>query len=355
MRLADGALVRVRRAQRRRRRSSTRRATPVCVHLPAELPAGARRADRGARDGRCVRRDPARDRSRTGFAARDGRRDHARGGRVAGAAELPLRLQGRGRRRGVRGGRARGPGGAARRSRGATRIRPTGWPRTSTSPSGQDAESGGCGWTRGASRCTRRWCATRSGASTSAGARCSPRCWPTACARAAGSARTRRTRRRGWSRCSTGSACTRRVHGEDVPPERAAAWARRLAELELGVTLPAPPPPVPPVARPRVHETRIAIRARDLDAAGHVDPAVLFTFLEEARAAWLGDARPGRGRHARRRRLPAPAGARRRAGRRVHARRGRPRELPHARDGRSTGGGVAVEAATTLEVAAAAR
>ena len=34
-----------------------------------------------------------------------------------------------------------------------------------------------------------------------------------------------------------------------------------------------------------VHETRIAIRARDLDAHGHVDPAVLFTFLEEARAA----------------------------------------------------------------------
>ena len=38
----------------------------------------------------------------------------------------------------------------------------------------------------------------------------------------------------------------------------------------------------------RAHETRIEIRARDLDAHGHVDPAVLFTFLEEARAAWLG-------------------------------------------------------------------
>ena len=31
------------------------------------------------------------------------------------------------------------------------------------------------------------------------------------------------------------------LHGEDVPPERAAAWARRLVELELGVALPAPP------------------------------------------------------------------------------------------------------------------
>ena len=33
------------------------------------------------------------------------------------------------------------------------------------------------------------------------------------------------------------------LHPEDVPPERAAAWARRLAELELGVTLPEAPPP----------------------------------------------------------------------------------------------------------------
>ncbi len=81
------------------------------------------------------------------------------------------------------------------------------------------------------------------------------------------------------------------VHGEDVPPERAAAWARRLAELELGVTLPSAPPAVPAVVARR-HETRISIRARDLDAAGHVDPAVLFTYLEEARRAWLGDRLP---------------------------------------------------------------
>jgi acyl-CoA thioesterase FadM len=82
------------------------------------------------------------------------------------------------------------------------------------------------------------------------------------------------------------------VHGEDVPPERATAWARRLAELELGVTLPAPPPPVAPPAAGRVHETRIEIRARDLDVHGHVEPAALFTFLEEARSAWLGDRVP---------------------------------------------------------------
>jgi acyl-CoA thioesterase FadM len=82
------------------------------------------------------------------------------------------------------------------------------------------------------------------------------------------------------------------VHGEDVPPGRATAWARRLAELELGVTLPAPPPPVAVPVAARVHETRIEIRARDLDSSGHVDPAVLFTFLEEARAAWLGERLP---------------------------------------------------------------
>lgn len=81
------------------------------------------------------------------------------------------------------------------------------------------------------------------------------------------------------------------VHGEDVPPARAAAWARRLAELELGVTLPVPPV-VAPVRASSVHRVALSIRARDLDAHGHVDPAVLFTFLEEARLAWLGDRVP---------------------------------------------------------------
>ncbi|MBE2315494.1 TetR family transcriptional regulator C-terminal domain-containing protein [Solirubrobacter sp. CPCC 204708] len=77
------------------------------------------------------------------------------------------------------------------------------------------------------------------------------------------------------------------VHGEDVPPARAAGWARRLAELELGVTLPDPPV-VEPVRGASVHRMVLSIRARDLDAHGFVDPAVLFTFLEEARLAWLG-------------------------------------------------------------------
>lgn len=81
------------------------------------------------------------------------------------------------------------------------------------------------------------------------------------------------------------------VHGEDVPPARAAAWARRMAELELGVTLPSPPV-YAPVAAGAEHRVTLSIRARDLDAHGAVDPAVLFTFLEEARAAWLGDRVP---------------------------------------------------------------
>ena len=41
------------------------------------------------------------------------------------------------------------------------------------------------------------------------------------------------------------------VHGEDVPPERATAWARRLAELELGVALPEAPAAGRPTGRAR--------------------------------------------------------------------------------------------------------
>ena len=77
------------------------------------------------------------------------------------------------------------------------------------------------------------------------------------------------------------------VHGHDVTPARATAWARRMAELELGVTLPDAPPPLPERPQGRPHETRIAIRARDLDAYGRVDPAVLLSYLQEARDAWL--------------------------------------------------------------------
>jgi acyl-CoA thioesterase FadM len=57
------------------------------------------------------------------------------------------------------------------------------------------------------------------------------------------------------------------------------------------VKLPSPPAYEAP-AFGAEHRVALAIRARDLDAHGFVDPAVLFTFLEEARTAWLGDRVP---------------------------------------------------------------
>jgi AcrR family transcriptional regulator len=77
------------------------------------------------------------------------------------------------------------------------------------------------------------------------------------------------------------------LHPEDVPPQRAAAWARRMAELELGVTLPEAPPPRAVPDDAAIHEIRQSIRGRDLDAGGRVHPAVHVAFLEEARAGWL--------------------------------------------------------------------
>jgi AcrR family transcriptional regulator/acyl-CoA thioesterase FadM len=82
------------------------------------------------------------------------------------------------------------------------------------------------------------------------------------------------------------------LHPEDVSPEEAARWARRLVELELGVTLPGAPAAEPAKAAPTPHEERIPIRGRDLDATGRVHPAVLLTYVGEVREAWL-DARLG--------------------------------------------------------------
>jgi AcrR family transcriptional regulator len=85
------------------------------------------------------------------------------------------------------------------------------------------------------------------------------------------------------------------LHPADVPPQTAAAWARRLAELELGVGLPGAPEPAAPAATAAPHEARIAIRGRDLDATGRVHPAVLLTFLGEARDAWFEERLGGLG------------------------------------------------------------
>jgi AcrR family transcriptional regulator/acyl-CoA thioesterase FadM len=77
------------------------------------------------------------------------------------------------------------------------------------------------------------------------------------------------------------------LHPKDVVPARAATWARRLAERELGVTLPDAPAPARFDTAPTPYEARIPIRGRDLDATGRVHPAVLLTYLGEAREAWL--------------------------------------------------------------------
>jgi len=82
------------------------------------------------------------------------------------------------------------------------------------------------------------------------------------------------------------------LHGEDVSTREAARWARRLVELELGVTLPGAPAPEPAASEPTPHEERIPIRGRDLDATGRVHPAVLLTYVGEVREAWV-DARLG--------------------------------------------------------------
>jgi AcrR family transcriptional regulator/acyl-CoA thioesterase FadM len=77
------------------------------------------------------------------------------------------------------------------------------------------------------------------------------------------------------------------LHPEEIVAARAAAWARGLAERELDVTLPAAPPRAPFEQAPTPYEARIPIRGRDLDATGWVHPAVLLTYLGEAREAWL--------------------------------------------------------------------
>jgi AcrR family transcriptional regulator/acyl-CoA thioesterase FadM len=82
------------------------------------------------------------------------------------------------------------------------------------------------------------------------------------------------------------------LHPKEVVPARAATWARRLAEQELGATLPEAPAPTQFDTAPTPYEARIPIRGRDLDATGRVHPAVLLTYLGEAREAWL-DARLG--------------------------------------------------------------
>ena len=221
------------------------------------------------------------------------------------------------------------------------------WPPTSTSRPGPTATCGACGSTRGARRCTPRSCAARSSSSSAAGAPCSPASWPTATASGC------------WRCADPEDAAGRLVAALDglgpahdaaprrrLDPRTAARWARRLVELELGVTLPGAPAPEPARPAPTPHEERIPIRGRDLDATGRVHPAVLLTYVGEVREAWL-DARlggldpvPRAGGRARVGRLPPRARAPRRRGRgALRARRAGDDRGAHARDDRDGGRG----------------
>ena len=127
------------------------------------------------------------------------------------------------------------------------------------------------------------------------------------------------------------------VHGEDVPPGRATAWARRLAELELGVDAARAA-----AAGRRARSPRACTRPGSRSARATSTPTA--TSIRRALHVPGGGARglarrarAGRDRHPRRRRLPAPAGPRP-GDRDLHAGRRRPRVVPHARDGRTDDG-----------------
>jgi AcrR family transcriptional regulator len=85
------------------------------------------------------------------------------------------------------------------------------------------------------------------------------------------------------------------VHPDAVSAGRAAAWARRVVELELGIDLPGVPAPAAAASArgAEPHAARLPIRARDLDAEGRLHTAAVVALLEDARSAWLA-ARLGR-------------------------------------------------------------
>ena len=181
------------------RRSSAPRATRSRVHLPAEClrvlePMRHARRAASTRRGASSRRD--------GLRGGDGRRrSRARRARRWGCCNYHFGSKDEVVAEAFAAGRARGPGRRWRRSRGATRTRPIGWRRTSTSPSGRTRDSWRLwvdAWGESVhsplrarhARALRRRLARGAGR----GAR------GRRARRAAGRARTRRTRRRGWSR-----------------------------------------------------------------------------------------------------------------------------------------------------------
>ena len=83
------------------------------------------------------------------------------------------------------------------------------------------------------SACARRW-----SPSSAAGAPCWPTCWPTATVRARWRCPDPEDVAGRLVAALDGIGLHTTLHPHDVPIESAAVWARRLAELELGVTPP---------------------------------------------------------------------------------------------------------------------
>ena len=237
---------------------------------------------------------------------------------------------------------------SSRPSRAATTIRAVRLAAYLDLEAGPTARAGGCGSTRGARRCTPSAApdarAVRPRLARGAGRRAGRR----RARAAAGAARIPEDAAGRLVAALDGIGLHTTLHGEDVSTADATRWARRLVELELGVTLPEAPLPEPARPTPTPHEMRISIRGRDLDATGRVHPAVLLTYVGEAReagstpawAAGAGHAPRGRPRVGR---LPPRARApRRRGGRALRARWARHDGRAHARDdrdgGRSAGG-----------------
>jgi AcrR family transcriptional regulator len=82
------------------------------------------------------------------------------------------------------------------------------------------------------------------------------------------------------------------LHPDAVPAERAGAWARRAAELELGIDLSAPAVSEPAPATAAM-ERRMTLRRGERDAGGGLDHAAAAALLAEARSAWLDARVPG--------------------------------------------------------------
>ena len=241
-----------------------------------------------AADGRRVDRAPG------GFAAAPpSARSRARRARRLGLLQLPLRLQGRGRRRGVRGGGARGPRRRCRRSRAATRTRRTALAAyLDQSDVGGPRGRGGCGSTRGASPSTpplraRHARALRRRLARGAGRACSP----TASAAAAGACADPQDTRRGLVAVLDGHRPAH--HGPRRRRRRPSARrAGRAGWSSSSSASRCPRPPAP--RRPGRRAGRARDAHRDPRRATSTPPAT--SIPPSCSRTWRRPARPGSAR-----------------------------------------------------------